>query len=197
MTQDDTFKQDYENADLKPTILGEDLFSRQPICKEIIAQGFYYILVCKPSSHKILSEYITGIDLNKHKIKTKKGSIEFRFIEKVPLKDGEDSLHVNWFEVIEKNKSSKVVYHNNFITTHAITKEKLLDLSRAGKARWRIENENNNTLKTKGYCFEHNYGHSSKHLSYVFATLACIAFLFHIVMDLLCASYQRAKEALG
>jgi hypothetical protein len=29
----------------------------------------------------------------------------------------------------------------------------------AGRARWKVENENNNTLKTKGYHLEHNYGH--------------------------------------
>jgi hypothetical protein len=27
----------------------------------------------------------------------------------------------------------------------------------AGRSRWKIENENNPTLKTKGYHFEHNH----------------------------------------
>ncbi len=29
---------------------------------------------------------------------------------------------------------------------------------------WKVENENNNTLKTKGYHLEHNFGHGQKHL---------------------------------
>jgi hypothetical protein len=29
---------------------------------------------------------------------------------------------------------------------------------RAGRARWKIENETFNTLKNQGYNFEHNYG---------------------------------------
>jgi hypothetical protein len=28
----------------------------------------------------------------------------------------------------------------------------------AGRARWKVENENNNTLKTQGYNLTHNFG---------------------------------------
>jgi hypothetical protein len=37
----------------------------------------------------------------------------------------------------------------------------------AGRSRWKIENENNNVLKTKGYHLEHNFGHGQQHLSNV------------------------------
>ena len=32
-------------------------------------------------------------------------------------------------------------------------------LVHAGRARWKVENENNNTLQTKGYNLTHNFGH--------------------------------------
>ena len=35
----------------------------------------------------------------------------------------------------------------------------------AGRARWKIENEAFNTLKTKGYNLEHNFGHGERHLA--------------------------------
>ena len=38
----------------------------------------------------------------------------------------------------------------------------LIALVAAGRRRWKIENENNNTLKTKGYQFEHNFGHGKQ-----------------------------------
>jgi hypothetical protein len=44
--------------------------------------------------------------------------------------------------------------------------------------------ENNNTLKTKGYNLEHNYGHGKRHLSSLLATLNLLAFLFHTALDL-------------
>lgn len=48
---------------------------------------------------------------------------------------------------------------------------------RAGRARWRIENETFNRLKNQGYHFEHNFGQGHKHLSSVFAQMMVLAFL--------------------
>ena len=36
---------------------------------------------------------------------------------------------------------------------------------KAGRSRWKIENETFNTLKNLGYHFEHNYGHGEDHLA--------------------------------
>jgi len=38
-------------------------------------------------------------------------------------------------------------------------------VAQAGRGRWKIENENNNVLKTKGYHLEHNFGHGKQYLS--------------------------------
>ena len=46
---------------------------------------------------------------------------------------------------------------------------------RAGRARWKIENENNNVLKTKGYHLDHNFGHGKKHLSSLLLTMNLLA----------------------
>jgi hypothetical protein len=35
----------------------------------------------------------------------------------------------------------------------------------AGRARWKIENENNNVLKNHDYHFDHNFAHGKQHLS--------------------------------
>ena len=47
---------------------------------------------------------------------------------------------------------------------------------RAGRARWKVENEVFNTLKNLGYHFEHNFGHGKDHLSTMFAYLMLMAF---------------------
>ncbi|MFZ0207158.1 MAG: hypothetical protein WAL59_13810, partial [Roseiarcus sp.] len=41
-------------------------------------------------------------------------------------------------------------------------------------------NETFNTLKTKGYNLEHNFGHGKNNLSAVLATLNLIAFAIHL-----------------
>ena len=56
--------------------------------------------------------------------------------------------------------------------------------------------ENNNTLKTKGYHFEHNYGHGKQHLASLLATLILLAFLIHTVLDCLDSPYRAVRAQL-
>ena len=48
------------------------------------------------------------------------------------------------------------LYHNSCITNHRLTADNVVAVAQAGRGRWKIENENNNVLKTKGYHLEHN-----------------------------------------
>jgi hypothetical protein len=65
-----------------------------------------------------------------------------------------------------------------------------------GRARWKIENENNNILKTKGYHLTHNFGHGNKHLSNLLLTLNLLAFLFHTALEMFDEAYRRIREDL-
>jgi len=67
----------------------------------------------------------------------------------------------------------------------------------AGRGRWKTENENNNTLKTKGYNLEHNFGHGSKHLSSFLAALNILAFLFHTLLEFMDKQYRALRTALS
>ena len=68
---------------------------------------------------------------------------------------------------------------------------------RAGRSRWRIENETFNTLKNQGYNFEHNYGHGNKNLCSVMTMLMMLAFLIDQVQKLCCKVYQKARKHVG
>jgi len=43
--------------------LGDDLFFRQPLCQAVLNADGHFIFVCKPSSHRLIQDYPTGIDL--------------------------------------------------------------------------------------------------------------------------------------
>ena len=75
-----------------------------------------------------------------------------------------------------------------------MTPTELMSLMRAGRARWKIENETFNTLKNQGYHFEHNFGHGYQHLSTVFATLMMLAFLIDQIQQRCCGLFQQAQE---
>lgn len=193
-------KEEYRH--LNPSILGDDMFSRQPTCEAVIEAGYNFIFTCKESSHKTLYEYLDGAELEQVKVGAKNGYkkciYEYRFINNVPIRDGKDAMDVNWLEIIEKSaKTGKVLYRNTFVTNHTITAKNVHEIAQAGRARWHLENENNNTLKTKGYRFEHNYGHGKKHLGNILSSLAIIAFLYHTVMNLVDKLYLAARQAVG
>jgi hypothetical protein len=43
-------------ARFKPIYLGDDLFSRQPICPAVLESGGHFLFVCKPDSHKAMED---------------------------------------------------------------------------------------------------------------------------------------------
>jgi hypothetical protein len=120
----------------------------------------------------------------------------YRWLNDVPLRDGEDALRVGWCELTTTDPTGRVLYRNAWATSHPLGPHNLVATVAAGRSRWKIENENNNTLKTKGYRFEHNYGHGKRHLSAVLASLILLAFLVHTVLDLLDRGYRAVRARL-
>jgi hypothetical protein len=194
-------------ADHSLTYLGDDLYANQPLC-QLIAETYrqFFLFVCKPESHSGLYEWIDFLEktntlekVTQRHWKGKHGELwHYRFAQQVPLRNGEEALLVNWLElVIVHETTGEILYQNSFVTNHAITATNVIPLIQVGRTRWKIENENNNTLKTKGYHLEHNFGHGHQDLSNVLATLNLLAFLLHTIQELIEPAYQRLRHALG
>ena len=188
-------------ARLKPIYLGDDLLSRQPICEKVRAVDGHFLFVCKPSSHATIEEYLTGIDLPVLTRKVKRGRERFehryRWLCEVPLRGDADAMTVNWLMIEVVNGAGEVTYRNSFITDLPVGPENVAELAACGRARWKIENESFNVLKTNGYNLEHNFGHGKSHLSAVFVTLNLLAFAFHTVCDLTEDIWRKAMEKMG
>jgi hypothetical protein len=186
------------------TILGDDLYSRQPMCEMVLSMGLNFIFVCKTDSHKSLYKWVELLeqegDLNGVVVRRWNGKYSeiytYKYANEVPLRDTDDALMVNWVEFTITKEDGKVLYKNAFITNHKITDRNVETIVSDGRSRWKIENENNNTLKTKGYNLEHNYGHGKRHLSSLLATLNLLAFLFHTGLDLVDDNYKLIRKAL-
>lgn len=188
------------------TVLGDDLFCHYPLCALLVEHGWNFILVCKPESHVKLYNMVAfrasvnklGVVRERH-WNGKFGEVwTYRFTSGVPVRGEQPSLMVNWCELsITHEMSGAQLYHNAFATLHAVTATTVQGIVAGGRARWKVENENNNVLKTKGYHLEHNFGHGKQQLAAVLVTLNLLAFLLHTVFALLDANYQLLRKTLG
>jgi hypothetical protein len=175
------------------TLLGDDIYACQPLIEKVLAEDMQYIFVAKPSSHKYLYEELESLEklgeLQEVKHSQWRGKehryVTYRYVNRVPLKDAENSIEVNWVQITITNDKGEVTFHTAFITSHLITEENVAEVVKAGRCRWKIENEDFNNLKTKGYHFEHNFGHGKQYLSQTLLSLNILAFLFHTVLELL------------
>jgi hypothetical protein len=193
-------------APYQVTLLGDDLYSKQPLCALALAKGFNFILVCKPDSHPKLYERVAFWQANAGLTTCERRHWNGRFTEvslyrllnDVLLLDGKEPLSVNWFEITVVNaKTGEQLYHNSFITNHRVTAENVAAVAQAGRGRWKIENENNNVLKTKGYHVEHNFGHGQQYLAAVMLSLNLLAFLFHTVLEWSDDKYALLRRVLA
>ena len=185
----------------RPVYLGDDLFACQPVAEAIKAADGSFIFTCKPSSHKTISEYIDGAELTAHQETIrqpgKKTTVVYRFINEIPLRNTKDAMMVNWFSVEMFNAKGKLTYRNSFITDIPVSADNVAELAACGRARWKIENETFNVLKTGGYNLEHNFGHGKKSLSNLLVVLNLLAFTFHTVALISALAWRTAVAARG
>ena len=185
------------------TLLGDDLYAHQPFARRALLYGFHFIFTCKPDSHPTLYRWVNllqGPDLGTLRIRVKSGSqwhtYAYRWAHQAPLVEGDEALKVNWCELTVTDPKDQILYHNAWITDWPLSEKNVAAVVVSGRARWKIENENNNTLKTKGYHLEHNFGHGKKHLAALLLTLNILAFLFHTVLGLTDDHYRLIRATL-
>lgn len=188
------------------TILGDDLYSRQPFCQALKDKKLHFILVCKPDSHVNLYETVEFLNtqgvLGQKVVRNWNGRYAeihtYRFTNRLPLRGDQSALDVNWCELtISREDSGDILYKNAFVTDFEVTDTTVEAIVRDGRARWKVENENNNVLKTKGYHIEHNFGHGSQCLASLLLSLNLLAFLLHTILDLVNEQYRVIRQALG
>ncbi len=185
-------------------IVGDDLFSKQPAIECVLAEGMDYILVAKPTDHICMMRWVEENQdkVNKLCIMDEEGLIHiYEWVNDVPLNGRKDSINVNFFQYqaisMDENNKEKVIYQNSWVTDLKIDKGNVQTLVRAGRCRWKIENECFNNLKNQGYDIEHNYGHGQNNLCFNFFLLTLIAFYFHQIFELTDSLYKDCRKKFG
>jgi len=161
-------------------LLEDALFANGPHIDLLQAHDFSYIIGIKPLKHKNLFaqfKHRTSQQPNTQWIYRDDKGDEHRFAwaNNLPLNTDRADIRVNVLDYQITTTSGKNK-HFSWITDIKLRKSNVKTLARAGRSRWKIENETFNTLKNQGYQFDHNFGHGYKNLATVFATLMLLAF---------------------
>lgn len=192
-----------EHPHLKVIVVEDGLSSNAPHIKDLKRLKLRYILGAKPGDHKFLFDYVNTAaqkgDVTEIHIPDQKDHEilhYFRFIENVPLNESNQDLNVNFLEYWKIGKDGTI---NKFswVTDLPLSEDTVYDIMRAGRARWKIENETFNTLKNQGYNFGHNYGLGKKNLSAILSILMMLAFMIDQVQQISCWLFKEARKKKG
>ena len=193
-------------APLGAILLGDDLYANQPLCQHALDHNLHFLFVCKRDSHTTLYKWVDAVlATNKEQtVSIRKWNGQhseiwrYRFVQDVPLRAGDDGLRVNWVDLqITHQETNEQLYYNSWVTDITVTKGNVVEVAECGRSRWKVENENNNVLKTKGYHLKHNFGHGNEYLSMTLLTLNLFAFLLHTATHLTSKTYRLIREELG
>ena len=186
-----------EHPHLKVLIVEDGLASNFPHLSLLDSLNMQYVIGVKSGDHKYLFHWIKDLKPMVHEYTDNVGTQhQFHAYTDVPLNDANYDYRVNVLEYWETKKDGRKQYFS-WVTKFALTPENVYQVMRAGRARWKIENETFNTLKNQGYNFEHNYGHGYKNLCSVMTMLMMLTFLIDQVQQLCCKVYQKARKHVG
>jgi hypothetical protein len=185
-----------EHPHLKAIIVEDGLASNYPHLSLLDELNLEYIIGVKNGDHEFLFDWIKHakgqeVECTRDGIRHK-----FRYVKNVPLNDSNFDYRVNVLEYWEEKPNGKKQYFS-WVVSLDITDKNVFNIMRAGRARWRIENETFNTLKNQGYNFEHNYGHGYNNLCSVMTMLMMLAFLIDEVQQLCDKFYQKLRAKLS
>jgi len=203
-----------DHPKLKVIFILDALYANGPIIRLLREYKYEFIIAVKDSKSLLYMLVDDGLKSGETKlcerqyqhgekvIKTTK--LNFKYRNNIRLHQDKDTPYINFAEVIEftswvdsKGKEQTKKQRFSFITDIKITNNNVEKLCTGGRTRWKIENETFNTLKNRGYHFEHNYGHGEKNLSYNFIMSMFLAFLVDQIQEISCLSFRKLVKYLS
>ena len=179
---------------LKFIVVEDSLAANAPHIELLGALDMRYIIGVKPRAHRHLFEQVDAAqDVQQLEVSVAPNHTRgYRWIHGLSLNASNPECKVNYLEHWEIIDGQRRVW--SWVTDLPLSTETVEAFARAGRARWKVENETFNTLKNQGYHLEHNYGHGQQHLATVFAQLMMLAFLIDQVQESCCRLFQAARN---
>jgi len=166
--------------------LADSIYATAPFIQGIMDHDESYIFRIKKGDHKHLYEHLETTEYQSHKTTDGKSTISYRWYYDTPLNNSTD-IKVTVIQAfsIKKDKNGKQVPNiiGLWATNLEVDRKTVKDITKAARARWKIENECFNHLKNSGYNLAHNWGHV-KGEAFHFYILIMLAFYIHQILEL-------------
>lgn len=176
--------------------LADSIYATAPFIQSILSKKEEFIFRIKKGDHKSLYKHLESSEYSSHKTTVGKTTLAYRWYEDVPLNKSTD-ITVTVLKVfaitIDKdgNKSSTIV--GIWATNLTVTKENVAMVTKAARARWRIENQCFNAVKNYGYDLTHNWGHVNGE-SFNFYIVIMLGFFMHQIFEMTDQLFQLCRK---
>lgn len=184
-----------------PILLVEDaLYANAPHIRQITEYGWRYVLNVKPDSHQSLAQQFAGRQVRgqvRELRQTDPAGVHhyFAWTSDLCLCESAVDVRVNYLYYEQTDKKGQLTRWT-WITNLPLQTRTVERVMRAGRGRWKIENETFNTLKNQGYHFEHNYGHGTQNLATVLAVLMLLAFTVDQIQQRCSTIFRQLRAGL-
>ena len=194
-----------QHPKLNILVIEDGLASNAPHIADLKKHKMHFLLGAKPGDHQYLYEQvIDAMNQDNHltetsQVATAKATThtETNYVAKVSLNKSNLDLRVNFLQHHEFSDDGAVSKRFGWVTELDLSQKSLYKYQKAGRCRWRVENETFNTLKNQGYDLEHNYGHGEENLTTVLALLMFLAFTIDQIQEACCGLFKAAMERAG
>ncbi len=187
-------------AEEKFVLVADALYANGPFIEQLQSDGHSFIIGSKPDGNKALFSQFAARQQSgqagQYSYSEKGIQHHFRWVNNLPLNSTQAHIRVNMLHYEQVDKKGKTTTFS-WITDIVLRQNNLEKVMRAGRARWKIENETFNTLKNQGYHFEHNYGHGQDQLCTVLAYLMMLAFTIDQIRQYACEYFRTLWKGLG
>lgn len=191
-------KKNYPNDNF--LVVEDALYGNGPHIKELLGANLSFIVGVKPAGNSSLfGSFKTRKERGLLKEVTYKEygeTCQISYCNNLPINSSHSDIRVNMLICEKTDKKGKKTTFS-WVTDIKITEKNAHKIMKAGRARWKIENETFNTLKNQGYHFSHNFGHGNKHLSTVLAYLMFFAFFMDQLRQYGEVNFINVWKALG
>jgi hypothetical protein len=181
-------------------LLVEDaLYANAPHIERLLEAGMDYLIAVKPDGNKSLFAQFAGRrtrgELKSKKMVLADGTQQvFHYANNLRL-NSSHPVRCNML-ILEETTKKGVIKRFSWVSNIKLTTNNVVAIMKAGRARWKVENETFNTLKNLDYGLEHSYGHGKQYLANNFAILMMLAFLVDQIQQAWSKKFRACWQAV-